>query len=264
MRHLRLGSGPGVVLLMIAAVLAVGGGTYALAADGTAEITVCVAKQGGELYKAKKCAKGDATLSWNQVGARGPAGRTGATGATGTAGPTGSTGSAGPTGPTGSQGSAGTPGAAGPAGPAGTSATQPTVAPINFESPAATEATPVTLTSFGPITVTEECMGLPGVGLTPEIQELAAQVSGSDAWSATFYSGGEGPLSTGTVDADGPDALSSSSTPLEDLPVSIGSEVAYVDLYFTAPSASTSYELKLAITYDGSNCFDSGVVVSPA
>jgi hypothetical protein len=122
----------------------------------------------------------------------------------------------------------------------------------------------VTLTSFGPITVTEECMGLAGVGLTPQIQELAAEVSGSDDWSATFYSGGEGALSNGTVNADGPDALSASLTPLEDLPVSIGSEVAYVDVYFTSGSASASYELKLAVTYDGSNCYDSGVVVSPA
>jgi Collagen triple helix repeat (20 copies) len=258
MRHLHVGNRPAVVLLVVTALLVVAGGTFALAADGTTEITVCAAKQGGALYKAKKCAKGDARLSWNQVGARGPVGRTGVNGAPGLTGATG------PTGPSGSQGPAGTPGAAGTAGPAGPPAPPPTVTPVNFESPAAGEATPVTLTSFGPITVTEQCMGLVGVGLTPEIQELAAQVSGSDAWSATFYSGAEGALSNGTVDADGPDALSASSTPLEDLPVSIGSEVAYVDIYFTAPSASTSYELKLAVTYDGSNCYDSGIVVSPA
>src|ERR1700744_4947516 len=110
MRHLRMGSRPGMLLLVIAVVLAVGGGTYALAADGTAEITVCVAKQGGALYKAKKCAKGDARLSWNQVGARGPAGRAGGSGAPGR------TGQPGPPGPSGSQGPAGTPGAAGAVG----------------------------------------------------------------------------------------------------------------------------------------------------
>jgi hypothetical protein len=254
MRHLNVGNHKGLGLLVVMAVLVVGGGAYALAADTTPQITVCVAMQGGALYKAKKCAKGDAKLSWNQAGARGLAGRTGLSGATG---PTGATG------PAGNQGPAGTPGAGGTPGPAGPPAPQPTVTPINFESPAAGEASPVTLTSFGPITVTEQCTSLLGLGAA-EVQELAAQDSGSDDWSATFFSGGQGASSTGAVDADGPDALSAQPTPLADLPVSILSEVAYVDVYFTSPSASTSYELKLAVNYDGNNCFDSGVLVSPA
>jgi hypothetical protein len=262
MRHLNVGSHKGFGLLVVMAVLIVGGGAYALAADATAQITVCVAKQGGALYKAKNCARGDARLSWSQVGPRGPAGRVGVSGAPGATGATGPRGQTGSQGPAGTPGADGTPGQTGPPGPAGTPP-QPTVTPISFVSSGSAESAPVTLTSFGPITVTEQCTSLLGLGVA-EVQELAAQDTGSGDWSATFFSGGQGASSTGAVDSDGPDALSALSTPLADLPVSIVSEVAYVDVYFTSPSASTSYELKLAVNYDGTNCSDSGVVVTPA
>jgi hypothetical protein len=263
MRHLNVGNHKGLGLLVVMAVLVVGGGAYALAADTTPQITVCVAMQGGALYKAKKCAKGDARLSWSQVGPRGPAGRVGVAGAPGATGATGRTGPTGSQGPAGTPGADGTPGQTGPPGPAGTPAPQPTVTPISFVSSGSAESAPVTLTSFGPITVTEQCTGLLGLGAA-QVQELAAQDTGSGDWSATFFSGGQGASSTGAVDSDGPDALSALSTPLADLPVSILSEVAYVDVYFTSPSTSTSYELKLAVNYDGTNCSDSGVVVTPA
>jgi Collagen triple helix repeat (20 copies) len=263
MRHLNAGNHKGLGLLVVMAVLVVGGGAYALAAETTAQITVCVAKQGGTLYKAKNCAKGDTRLSWSQIGPRGPAGHAGVAGAPGATGATGPPGQNGSQGPAGTPGAAGTPGQTGPPGPAGTPAPQPTVTPISFVSSGSSESAPVTLASFGPITVTEQCTSLLGLGVA-EVQELAAQDTGTGNWSATFFSGGQGATSTGAVDSDGPDALSALSTPLADLPVSIVSEVAYVDAYFTSPSASTSYELKLAINYDGTNCSDSGVVVTPA
>ena len=86
---------------------------------------------------------------------------------------------------------------------------------------------PWSVCSFGPITVTEQCTSLLGLGAA-EVQELAAQDAGSGDWSATFFSGGQGASSIGAVDADGPDALSAQPTPLADLhipPASVGGVV---------------------------------------
>ena len=78
----------GVITLLIA------GGGYALA-RGSNSLTVCVKKNGGRLYKARKCSKHDAKLTLQNTGKTGPAGQTGP------AGPAGQTGPAGPAGPTG-------------------------------------------------------------------------------------------------------------------------------------------------------------------
>jgi hypothetical protein len=100
-----LTSGRVAVALSAAALFcAIGGGAYA-AASSSSTVTVCVKHSGGELYQAKKCAKHDKKLSWNE---KGVAGATGATGAAGAAGATGAPGAAG------TPGTAGTPGAAGP------------------------------------------------------------------------------------------------------------------------------------------------------
>lgn len=75
------------------------------AGGGGGTITVCVTHSSGALYKAKKCAKGDAKLSWSKVGpqgpqgARGPQGQKGETGAAGAPGAKGETGATGPQGP---------------------------------------------------------------------------------------------------------------------------------------------------------------------
>jgi len=71
MRHMSRS----VMLVGIAALVLAGGGAYALAsATSSHTITVCVQHSGGALYKAKKCAKHDAKLTWNKQGRRGPAG----------------------------------------------------------------------------------------------------------------------------------------------------------------------------------------------
>jgi hypothetical protein len=75
----------GVITLLIA------GGGYALA-SGSNSLTVCVKKNGGMVYKARKCSKHDAKLTLQKIGETGPAGQTGP------AGPAGQTGPAGPTG----------------------------------------------------------------------------------------------------------------------------------------------------------------------
>jgi hypothetical protein len=92
----------GAVALMLA-----GSGAYALASSGGGTITVCVSHSRGTLYKARKCAKHDGTLSWNTqgpAGATGPQGRQGLQGPTGPTGATGSTGRQGPSGPQGQPG----------------------------------------------------------------------------------------------------------------------------------------------------------------
>jgi hypothetical protein len=71
----------------VAALLLAGGGGYALASSNGGIIRVCVSHQGGTLYKAKNCAKGDKKLSWNKVGPRGSRGATGPRGHRGLAGP---------------------------------------------------------------------------------------------------------------------------------------------------------------------------------
>jgi hypothetical protein len=74
--------------LGVAVLLLVGSGTYALASSSGGTITVCVSRHSGALYKAKKCAKRDRRLSWDQVGPVGPKGAPGAAGSQGPAGPT--------------------------------------------------------------------------------------------------------------------------------------------------------------------------------
>jgi hypothetical protein len=105
-RLLKRRSAPGIVLGIIALVVAAAGGAYA-ATSGGGKISVCVSKSGGGLYKAKHCASGDSKLSWNVTGPKGktgPAGPSGSRGASGPTGPTGSTGGTGPTGPPGPAG----------------------------------------------------------------------------------------------------------------------------------------------------------------
>jgi hypothetical protein len=72
-----------VPALVCASLLIAGGGAYALASSGGGTITVCVSHNGGSLYKAKKCAKRDKSLSWNRVGSPGPQGGTGPAGMAG-------------------------------------------------------------------------------------------------------------------------------------------------------------------------------------
>jgi hypothetical protein len=87
-----------LVPLAAAALLAAGGGTYALASPTAATIAVCVKHHGGSLYENRKCARLDHRLSWNQ---QGPAGSRGAAGATGIQGPRDAAGVPGPQGPSG-------------------------------------------------------------------------------------------------------------------------------------------------------------------
>ncbi|MBS1863996.1 MAG: collagen-like protein [Actinobacteria bacterium] len=95
-RFSKLAVGSGAVALLV-----IGIGAYAFASSGGGTITVCVGHRGGALYKAKKCAKGDRSLSWNKQGMPGPVGEPGPRGAQG---------------PQGIQGAPGTPGSRGPAG----------------------------------------------------------------------------------------------------------------------------------------------------
>lgn len=78
----------GIVMLLI-------GGGYALASGGGNTINACVKKQGGALYKAKKCHKGDSKISWNKQGPRGKTGRPGPAGAQGAPGAAGAPGASG-------------------------------------------------------------------------------------------------------------------------------------------------------------------------
>jgi hypothetical protein len=94
--------------LAAAALLIAGGSAYALATSSGGTITVCVKHKGGTLYKAKRCAKADKQLSWNN---QGPPGLRGATGAGGMQGPGGDRGPSGGRGPSGDSGQ---PGARGP------------------------------------------------------------------------------------------------------------------------------------------------------
>ena len=89
---------PAAALGIAAVVLAAGGGAYA-ATRAPATIRACVRHDGGGLYVARHCARGDRALSWGirgQQGLRGPAGLTGAKGAPGPAGPAGAKGDPGP------------------------------------------------------------------------------------------------------------------------------------------------------------------------
>ena len=89
-----------IALSAIALCCAAGGAAFAATSSGK-PITVCVKHTGGELYHARKCARHDTSLSWNQAGRMGKAGAGGATGAAGPAGAVGATGPTGATGPAG-------------------------------------------------------------------------------------------------------------------------------------------------------------------
>ena len=75
-----------VAALGVAALMAAGGGAYALASSTGATITVCVSHKNGTLYQARKCAKRDQRLSWNQQGPEGIQGSQGIQGARGSQG----------------------------------------------------------------------------------------------------------------------------------------------------------------------------------
>lgn len=96
-----------VTIAAMAAVAALGGGGWALAASG-GSIHACANKKTGSLRVAAKCKRRERAISWSVTGPVGPAGANGARGSQGPAGP------AGPAGGTGPQG------LPGPTGPAGT------------------------------------------------------------------------------------------------------------------------------------------------
>lgn len=75
--------------LVVAVLMAAGGGAYALATSAGGTITVCVSHANGTLYEAKKCAKHDKKLSWNTQGREGIQGLHGAQGQQGAQGPQG-------------------------------------------------------------------------------------------------------------------------------------------------------------------------------
>jgi hypothetical protein len=87
--------------LAITSLLLASGGAYALGSSIGGTITACVNHRGGTLYKAKKCARHDKELSWNQQGPPGPEGPPGAQGPQGPQGPLGLQGPKGDTGPIG-------------------------------------------------------------------------------------------------------------------------------------------------------------------
>ena len=88
MRRLLEARSTAVAALGTLVVLIAGGG-YALASSGGTTIHACVHKSGGDIYIAKKCAKHDKKITWNQTGPKGATGATGATGGTGATGPQG-------------------------------------------------------------------------------------------------------------------------------------------------------------------------------
>lgn len=228
-----------VALSAVALFAAVGGGAYAAASSGST-ITVCVKKKGGSLYKAKRCAKGDAKLTWNKLGRQGPAGTTGATGATGATGP------------------AGAAGAAGAAGTPGTPAPSTTVTKLSFTGSGEGDNSPVEVTSFGPITFDEECDVV--LGLNNQSFEASASASG---WSATYMSSGYEFSSTDPVQGTGgPTTLGSSAIGIGGAFMSTGTTLGSYDVIFT--NGTSSYEVKLAATNDGTNCTDGGLIVTPA
>jgi hypothetical protein len=74
------------------AALIAGGGTYALAGQGSSTLSACVHRHGGALYEAKKCAKHDRRLTWSIAGPEGPAGPAGSSGPAGANGKSGNNG----------------------------------------------------------------------------------------------------------------------------------------------------------------------------
>jgi hypothetical protein len=125
--------GPGAASALAGAVLALATGAVAQAAIPGADgaIKGCYANVNSLLLgiphskgdarnveENEACRSYETTLSWNQIGPRGPAGPAGPQGVKGD---TGATGGVGATGPAGATGGAGPKGATGPAGPAGPS-----------------------------------------------------------------------------------------------------------------------------------------------
>lgn len=121
---------------LAALVAAMCGGAYAATHDSSPTISACVHHNGGGLYTAHRCARGDARVTWNVTGPRGPSGAVGARGATGSQGPAGAQGTIG------SQGATGPPGATGPSdafsghkdGPVPVSGTLSTIASLPIPS----------------------------------------------------------------------------------------------------------------------------------
>ena len=110
------------VMATIAVVLAVGGGSFAIAQSGSkGTIRGCVNKKSGVLRAlgnpGKKCRRSERSISWN---VEGPAGAPGVAGAPGAKGADGAAGAAGPAGPKGADGTNGAPGPTGPKGADGT------------------------------------------------------------------------------------------------------------------------------------------------
>jgi hypothetical protein len=65
---------------LVAAVLVISGGAYALGSTSAATITACVSHRGGTLYRARTCRANDKTITWNQQGPIGPRGLRGLSG----------------------------------------------------------------------------------------------------------------------------------------------------------------------------------------
>ena len=82
-------------------VIATSSGAYAAVTASSAAITACVRHRSGVLYTARRCARGDALLSWNVTGAAGAPGPAGGQGPPGAAGPPGAPGPGGAPGPSG-------------------------------------------------------------------------------------------------------------------------------------------------------------------
>ena len=144
------------------AALLIGAAGGAFAASGGGAITVCVKKHGGALYKASKCAKGDAKLTWNRVGPRGSNGSNGANGSNGSGG------------------------AAGPQGP-GATAIDTLVAHSPYASP-----TFATIGTFGPLTLSLACED---TSVTSEVLHAASSATG---WSDLGSFQVNGPSANGT------------------------------------------------------------------
>jgi hypothetical protein len=103
MKRLRIS--PAMAVALASLVIAMSGGAYAAVnASSSTTITACVRHRGKVLYTARRCARGDAELSWNVAGPRGPRGLPGVQGQVGVPG---------------APGEPGAPGAAGEPGPSG-------------------------------------------------------------------------------------------------------------------------------------------------
>ena len=107
----------GIMLSLLAAALAIGGGLAYATIPGGGVIHGCYLKSGGALrvvdVSTSGCKATETSLDWNVEGPAGPAG------APGPAGPKGDKGDTGAQGPTGAVGDAGAQGPAGPQGLAG-------------------------------------------------------------------------------------------------------------------------------------------------